>query len=413
MSVVPLTTQIGQHASASTTQDSQEMMKVCLIYSDSITDRQSSLMVECQNILSQNLAIVVKQADEIETLSKKLRFFVISNQRGGLVKRIRSHFEKPIIYLPRAIIEARAYHQVNLPVRNLAVSLTMYKCRIFLVKSCDVPSVRSRINEMCGTVVANFNEHNPNVVITDRADNKYCVKAFKRNIPVVSRDWIDENYNLAVEEDNSFFNIDAMTTIREHQIKPFFGLYFKILMKTSSAYIKGLITENQGHVVYGNENCLTHVVKQLNQDDATGFETHSQANEGPRVVDIDFLKACVSRGYHLTRREYREEFTGSKYYIKREKMSPPPEFMEENHSPPNLDCNQTQMAMPPPSNPRPQKEPDRMNDIILKALSTFEAAQTQKASTQMRRLPDSELRIEQCFEPTQQLYWNDNTSRRS
>lgn len=415
MSVVPFTTQIGRQASASTTQNSQEIIKIVLVYSDKITDRQASLMTECQNILSQNLAVLVRQADDISTLSKKLRFFVIASLREDLIKKIRSHHEKPIIYLPRAVIEARSYQQVNLPVRNLAISLTMHKCRVFLVKTCDIPSVRSKINEMCGTVVANFNDNNPNVVITDRADNKYCIKAFKRSIPVVSRDWVDENYNIATEECNSYFNHDAMTTVKEHQIKPFHGLYFKIIVKNSSAYIKKLITENQGHVIYGNENCLTHIVRPPCVENATSFAIggSSQGSKGPRVVDIDFLKACVESGYHITKREYRD-IKEPRLQIKQEKQSQPPKCMEENYTPPPLGSNlsPSDFSMPPPASLRPLKEPDRMNDMILKALSTFETPQTQIASTQMRRLPEPELRIEQTFEPSQQLYWNDTASKR-
>lgn len=422
MSLIPITTQIGLYAG---TQGSQARnFKVVFVYTDRMTERQSALMKESQELLCQNVGILVVKCCELDTLVKSMRYFVIPSGRDDLVKKIRSRFEKSIIYLPRAIIEARGHYRVNLPVRSLAVSLTMYNCRVFLVRTCDVASIKNRIHEMCGTIVSSFSDGKPNVVVTDKADDKYCSRAFKRGIPVVSRDWVDDNYNIANEEESSSFNLDAMLSLGEHQIRPFFGLHFKIALKGSGAKIKRMITENQGHVIYGNENCLTHIVtsqKSPHHDTNENVESSGK----PRIVDVDFLELCVENGYHLTKKEYLEH-KNSQVPVKQE---PQAEFQDDMVTPKEEIISQQRTnnfgtsgsenhsMLPPPSFPtrpfRPQQQqPDNVNDMILKALS-FETAQTQLASTQMRQLPDRELRIEQTFEPSQQLYWNDDAPRRN
>lgn len=424
MSVIPFTTQIGLQAGTQGSQTSG--IKIVFVYTDRMTERQSALMKESQEFLCQNVGILLVKYCELDILPPTTRYFVIPT-KDDLIKKIRSKFEKSVIYLPRAIIEARGHYRVNLPARNLAVSLTMHNCRVFLVRTCDLPSIRNRIHEMCGTIVPSFNDGKPNVVVTDKADDKYCSRAFKRGIPVVSRDWVDENYNLANEEDSCSFNVDAMLSLAEHQIKPFYGLSFKIALKGPGAKIKRMITENQGHVIYGNEKCLTHIV--ASQQSQLDLNENSESSGKPRVVDIDFLEMCIESGYHLTKKEYRERknISSAQLSIKREPQTqcqqeliiPKEEIISqqrtsnprvENHSMP-----------PPPTFPsrllreqqqQQQQQPDNVNDMILKALS-FETAQTQLASTQMRQLPDRELRIEQTFEPSQQLYWNDNVSRRN
>lgn len=413
MSLIPITTQVGFQ---SATQYSQGAIKVVLVYTERMTERQISLIKECQEYLCQNLGIIVTQANELALLSSKLRFFVIPNQKEDLVRKIRSHFEKPIIYLPRAVIEARSYYRVNLPVRNLAISLTMHNCKAFLVKSCDLPSIRNRINEMCGTIVSSFNDNNLNVVITDRADDKYCSRAMKKNIPVVSKIWVDNSYSMANEEEGGKFNFDAMSEVRNYQIKPFHGLYFKLILNDAGAQIKNFIIENGGSVIYGNENSLTHIVGLSDQDNNLSDQSDSSPQK-PRLVDVHFLTTCVELGYHLTKREYLDYKMRKQVYIKQEPMTQPMDCVEENMTPQTHEyskSNQYQSMLPPPSASRPLRpQSDSMNDMILRALSTFETAQTQLASTQMRRLPDPELRIEPSFEPSQQLYWNESGSKRN
>lgn len=425
MSVIPFTTQIGLNEG---TQDSQANgFKIVFVYTDRMTERQSALMKESQEFLCHNVGILMVKYCELDLLKPTTRYFVIPTIKDDLIKKIRSKFGKSVIYLPRAIIEARGHHRVNLPARNLAVSLTMYSCRVFLVRTCDLPSIRNKIHEMCGTIVSSFNEGKPNVVVTDKADDKYCSRAFKRGIPVVSRDWVDDNYNSANDEDNGLFNLDAMLSLAEHQIRPFYGLHFKIALRGSGAKIKRMITENQGHVIYGNENCLTHIV--ASQQSQLDPNENSESNGRPKMVDIDFLELCIESGYHLTKKEYRERrnLSSAQVFIKqepqtqcRERFIVPKEEINSQQRPSNHSNSgaENQSMLPPPSSatrplrPHQQQQPDNVNDMILKALS-FETAQTQLASTQMRQLPDRELRIEQTFEPSQQLYWNDNVSRRN
>lgn len=408
MSIVPFTTQPGYKSA--TQLQSQENYKIVLVYYEAITERQSTLMRECQTLLCQNLGILVKQDIELETLSSRMRFFVVPCADDGIIKKIRTHFEKPIIYLPRSVIEARSFHHIELPVRNLAVSLTMIHCRVFLVKSCDKQIIRYRINEMCGTVVTSFNG-NPNVVIADRADNKYCAKAFKKKIPVVSKSWIDDNYSVATEEDGNYFNHDAMSNIVDHQIKPFYNLYFKFLERGSVQHIKRYITENQGHIVYGDESCLTHIVSsRCESTDSVDSATDCKATQKPKIVDSEFLMKCLEVGYYIPKKEYSEIYP--KVNVKTEKSSQPIEMNEENKYNPTHDSYnhkiQETILMPPPSVTRSASETTMsMSDMILKALSTCEPAQTQQISTQIRRLPDREIQIERTFEPSQQLYWND------
>jgi len=412
MSLVPFTTQIGLSALS----QGSGNLRIVLVHTESITERQSSLLRECKDHLCQNLGILVCKDTELELLSPKLRYFVIPTFSSELIKKVRSHFEKPIIYLPRAVIEARSFFRVNLPVRNLASSLTMHHCRVFLVKSCNQTSIKQKIYEMSGTVVTSFNDNNPNVVIADRADDKYCARAFKRNIPVVSKDWVEENFLTAREEESSFFNHDAMSLVKEHRLKPFYGLHFRINVKNFESDIKKLILDNQGHIIYGNENCLTHIVEE--SDMVTESDNLDQSREhGPKTVDAEFLKLCVDAGYYIGKREYRDLRTMS--IVKQEKVSPSIVHDGQRSSPIisrfDSDSIENQTMLPPVSTPRPIKQhqqPDAMNDMILRALSTFETTQTQLASTQMRRLPEPELRIERTFEPSQQLFWNDSTSRR-
>lgn len=419
MSVIPFTTQIGPHSLNASS--SQAYEKFVLIYTDKMTERQSALMKECQHYLSQNLEIVIKKANEIQYLPKYMRFFVIPNLRDDLVKKIDDYFEKPRIYLPRAVIEARGHSQVDLPVRSLAISMTMYSCQIFLVKNCNLSDIRDKIYSMAGLVAKNFSDTNINVVVVDKADNKYCAKAHKRNIPVVSRKWVDDNYMAAMEEESGFFNKNALETIGDYRIRPFFGLHFKINAGAAGFHVKKLITDNQGHIIYGNENCLTHVVRHPNHDMPESDEqSGSISSQKPKYVDEEFLKTCVESGYYVPKRDYHHtKISTDVIAVKQERLSPENFHAqtEKNYMPMEtnegcLSINENQAILRPPQISSPlRQQPDNMNDIIIKALA--EPAQTQLAFTQMRRLPDPELRIERTYEPSQQLYWNDNACRRN
>lgn len=440
MSVVPFTTQPGYQV---TDQSSQDSARVILVYTNNITERQSALMKECQDFL-RDLAVLVIQAKELETLPKQTRLFVVPQASHDLIKRIRSNFDCARIYLPRAVIEAIGHLRTTLPVRRLVLSMTMNKCRIFLVKSCDIPSIRGRINEMSGIIASSFHDSALNVVITDRADDKYCSRAVKRRIPVVSRDWVDDNYNRANEEDASWFNHDAKTTIKEHLVKPFYGLYFKNLVSDSGTHLKKLITDNQGKLVYGDQKCITHIVvlkeDENNRaiDDCRSLSDKSNQKQ-PKTVELDFLHMCNEFGYYLTKKEYRDrQQMNSNTIIKTElttqcsKISEQPlktiqhsqhshktaKHHEHTSSPlSNSSCTRVayedqQSMLPPPTIAQPTKHNDNMNDLVLRGLSMFETPQTQLASTQMRRLPEQHLEIEPLLEPSQQLFWSDNFSER-
>lgn len=417
MSLVPFTTQIPTALKGELGSQTSSV-KFVLVYTERITTRQSSLMQDCQEFIHQYICILPRHEQDLGSLPQGLRYFVIPYPKDELIKKIRDRFKSSIIYLPRAIIEARSHFNVNLPARSLVVSLIMHNCRIFPVRNCDLPSIKTRINEMCGDIAPNFSEGNPNVLLTDRGDNSYCSKAFKRKIPIVSRDWIDENYNLAYEDDKVFFFRDALESVKEHQIKPFYGLYFKLNIKNSGPLVKKLITENQGHIIYGNENSLTHIV----ESEGDYSDRPLEKRDEPKIVDIEFLTLCARNGYYLTRKEYNEYLAITRVAVKQENVSPPSSpveaLVEENSTPPTTNgcsrMNGNQTMLPPPSVPRmARQQSDSMNDMILKALSTFETPQTQLASTQVRRLPDPELRIEQSFEPSQHLYWSDSVSRRN
>lgn len=412
MSVIPFTTQLPN--ASKTGLLSQTSVRFVLVYNEKITERQAKLMQECQEYICQYINMLTVCEHDLSALDSTQRYFVIPLPKDDIIAKIRSRFKDSIIYLPRAIIEARSHFMVNLPARSLVISLTMHNCRIFPVRNCDQTSLKRKINEMSGHIAPSFTDSEPNVLLTDRGDNSYCSKAHKRNIPVVSRNWIDENYNTAHDDDKSFFCRDALDSIQEHQIKPFFGLYFKLNIKNSAFQVKKLITENEGHIIYGNENSLTHVVQPVGDYS----EPLPENREQPKLVDVDFLSSCATSGYYLTRREYREILERKQVRVKQEKPSAQPVDMQVEETSAQTISNEPALpdenhTMPPPSVQRPQKQQtDGLNDMILKALSTFETPQTQLASTQVRRLPDSELRIEQSFEPSQHLFWSDSVTRK-
>lgn len=428
MSVVPFTTQARL---GTVTQSSQWTFKVVLVYTDKITQRQSAVMKECENLLHHHVGTLVCKTSEIPSLPIDLKYFVIPAPNEDLIRMIKARFGKRLIYTPRAVIEARTCFRVVLPPRSFAVSLTMYNCHVFLVKACAKDDVRQKINEMCGTVVSSFGDNQLNVVVTDRSDNKYCQKAFKRGKPVVSRDWIRDNYNIATEEEDSFYKHDAMTNIQDYKIGLFHGLHFKIITKESIPEIKRIILDNQGRIVYGEDPRLTHIVTSSVHPEHFGnirpkqeYPEPDRTKQRPKTVDIDFLKLCVRSGHYTDIKEFSESQTRRSVNIKQERRSPPLGNIEDNFTATTLSPvrsansieNRSNMLMPPPT-PRTighnQQQTEKVTALMNEAISTLETSATQRVSTQMRRLPEPELRIEQSLEPSQHLFWNDSTSKRN
>lgn len=422
MSVVPFTTQNGNGI---VTQSSQWTFKVALVHTDKITDRQLTVMKECQNLLNRNVGTLVCKTSELDSLPISIKYFVIPTYSDDLVNKIKNRFEKRRIFLPRVVIEARSHFNCHLPVRNFAVSLSMMRCHVFLVKSCAKDDIRQKINEMCGDIVSSFSDSKLNVLVTDRSDNRYCQKAIKRNITVVSDAWVTENFKIACQEDASFYNYDSLSSILKYQIRPFLGLYFKINTTESVSEVKKMILENQGSIVYGDDSRLTHIVTAPMRPGAYGnshtmedYIGSEKANLRPKTVDIDFLRQCVSLGRYLDTKEYCERQLGSGIMIKQERISPTPDHRENNCAPsvlspvmlPNKNVADNNALLMPPPTPRSVKQNRQQAETLMDldmALSSMETAATQPVSTQMRRLPEPELRIEQTFEPSQHLYWNE------
>lgn len=390
MSCVPFNTQ------GATQLPSQVHPIFVIVILDHIPEFQRDLLRECQTLLSHDIRTEIVTVQQLDMIPTSTRLFAIPNLNLELVKRIKTRFEKPRIYLPRAIIEALRFHQtLHLPVRSLSISMTMLKCRIFLVKNCDVPVIRNAINEMCGTIKTSFNEPDVNVVVSDRADDKYCSKAFHRRIPVVSPRWVEMNFNIAKQETTDFTH-EASSNIEQFMVKPFYGLHFKIAVQDTPA-LKQLILSNQGNIVYGEENIVTHIVAPQATDSTK-----------PKVVDVNFIETCAKLGFYVSKRDLRECNVPA--------TPPQPVKQETRMHPTQQGLERQNDVMPPPSHfemtePRTplRQQPADMNDMILRALSDN---QTQSASTQMRRLPDRELMIEQAFEPSQQLFWNEKPTKK-
>lgn len=399
--------------------------QIILVHTDRMNHLHTRLMEDAKFLLLEFTHIAIVSMAEIVNLSPKVHLFVIPFLREDLVKRIRNHVdEKPRILTARAVIEALKYRQVQLPTRSLAISLSMVNCRIFLVKSLNTESLRRKINEMCGTCVPNFNDPNLNVVITDKADNRYCAKARKRNIAVVSMEWVEETYCISKSEEDKLINYDALSSVPDHQIKPFLGLRFKINIPELSRPLRTLISDNLGKVAYGNAE-ITHIVE-------TNYPDLDKDNTEPRVVDVEFLETCVSMGHYMTPKEYHSHITGGGMVVKQEMLSQASNVNPNNcFTPPIPNARSTlssiksngyenrlseNFSMPPPASSVSRQALQRkshIQDIILESLDNLSGPQqTQMPSTQICRLPENEIQIERTCEPSQQLYWNDNCTRR-
>jgi hypothetical protein len=286
---------------------------------------------------------------------------------------------------------------------------------------------------MCGTVLGDFNDTKLNVVVATRADDKYCTKARLRGVAVVSKDWVDDIYAMSISEDaDNRMNYDALAQLSTYEIRPFCGLIFKISLPHFGKEIRDLITKNGGQLAFGQLDKVTHVVAARYVDD----EPRCKDNQGQRIVDVDFLRACDRVGFYMNRKEYKTYRDNLTVAVKIERVSPTPS-MQNSDTLRSHDCftppqqnprstlssiksngydrlNDQSMPPPPPSivrQARPQG--DNMDALIRKALISFEnSTQQTQVSTQIGRLPEKEIRFERTTESSQQLYWSDSVSKR-
>ena len=435
MSFIPYTTQAGPLC---TPEGSQPSSVIFIIYPRNITANQTRLMKDCQDYLHSELETSVKDYSEIRDIPSNAKFFVIPSIRDELVSQLRKLViqHTPCIYTPRAIIEARVRRKIKLPTRSIAVSLSMIHCHVFLTKACNRDrDLMTKINEMCGTVVSSFKDPNLNVVITDRADDRYCIRARQQSLNCVSKSWVIDNHRDSLREDENFFDTNSLQTANKHHVKPFFGLKFKLSTKYSETLIKNIISENQGKVIFGEVNDITHEVidefipsnyEDIGDKPREKTQRTQIPHVGPKKVDTLFIEACAELGYYLTLDEYREFRDGGadkRATIKQEPICLLSEMsetssMSASHRPSDSlgsdDCftppvlpprpstfatpqlvnnstrsqrsqsNENQSMLPPPTIPRQTRlqhqqqsqqqynNSDSMNDVILKALSGFE-----------------------------------------
>jgi hypothetical protein len=436
MSCVPYTTQIRPPTSIQT-QASQNTSKFTLVYTDLMSQYHTDHMNSSGDLLqSSGLLVECVHESKLNGIPKGSRLFVVPYANEKLITTIRNHFKMVrSIYTARCIKEALQYRQIALPARSLAISVAMVDCMIFLTKSLNFRRFLNRIFEMSGTVIDDFKDPRLNVVVTDKADDKYCTKARNRNVTVVTREWVDETY-AALKNDDSNINHDAFTMLSTYQIKPFHNLVFKIVQKQLNKDLKDLICNNGGRLVFGQNEDITHVVESFYPED-------DSCSDGPRKVDIEFLRACDREGYYMHKKEYREYRTPKMVHVKQERLSPTQSEMHQFRSndcftPPQQNPRSTLSSiksngferneissMAPPlssmaqkvSKPKVQqrnKSTVFTDDDLTRARLSFENStqQTQLVSTQIRRLPESEIRFERTTESSQQLSWCDSICRR-
>lgn len=460
---VPIRTQAGQtlnwtqYRNITKTQLHRNNIKnppVMVVYIPAkLSETKEALMKRCQSLLEisvhHSVVRLIRHTDQIRALSPDQRnaYFVIPEEENHVIRKIREHFSNLAkILLPRAVIEALCHYKTRLPSRSFTISLSMHDCNIFLSIGYKAPKeiekrkelerreLLKRILEMGGNVVTKWGEGEPvNVVVTDNASSKHCISAHSENIPVVSRHWIDSIYECEKHQDyyGEEEPVNAKDNIKDYIIKPFYGLHFKIALNDLALQkeAKILIVENAGQVVYGDEDCLTHVVRQERDIKVQQMHTYlSQGKKNLHYVGLNWLRKCSDEGRCIGLKEYRSMTQA----IKPEHLSPDCTMTEESFplspatppmppgSPNNNDENyhQAVVAMPPPIDlPRPQRQQQQQqpqqtttpysmsNDSILRSLFTDQ--QTVCASTQIRCLPDPELQIEPIYEPSQQLFWDD------
>lgn len=396
------------------------------VYTPNMTETSVDLMKQCQIIFERFSRIEVCSDESLSTNHSSGDFYIIPYFKDDLVRKIRAIFDKARIFTTRAVIESQ-HRRVQLPNTYLGISLAMYNCHVFLTQSCNDQSLKSKIKVMCGNIVQKFDDDKLNVVITDRGDRRYCSKAYKRKVPCVTRDWIEECYTNSLSDDQEYFNLDAERKSSEHIIRPFTNCIFKINVPNSGE-IKKLISSNQGKIIYGNDQSVTHIVVPKMDP------SQQQTNMVVKKVDLDFIQTCSNFGYYLTMDDYkeynkkREETT--QVHVKQEVISQVPfprgqsqkkQRTQENNRlsaqqtrPPPVSANgchrsrDSQAMLPPPQTLRQVKQPtDPINDGAIKNAMNglVYGTQTQMPSTQMGPVPDRQIHFESSVEPSQQLYW--------
>lgn len=445
--LIPIRTQIVKRETFNWSQYSNitRMPPLMVVYiPGNLSEHQELLMKRCQSLLELNvhhsLVKMIRYPDQVTSLPKEQTnaYFIIPEEENNVIRKIRDCFPKSgKIYLPRAVIGALCHHHTSLPVRSFTVSLSMHDCHVFLSIGYKVPTeeekkrkererreIIRRIFELGGSIVTNWKDlQQINVVVTDNASSKHSIIANKNNIPVVSRNWVDDTYEQEKTQEyhENEEHHNALTSVDHYLIRPFYGLHFKIAIRDplSAKEAKNLIIENQGQVIYGNETCLTHVVRQEKEIKVQQMGSYqSQGKKNLHYVGLNWLRTCAHEGRCIGLKDFKVMTQA----IKQERISPdcitPDEcFSQSPTTPPlsqspNNDENYQAMLPPAPppqrqtSFPRQQQTTYLMSDdMILKSLNSDQ--QTVHASTQIRRLPDPELQIEQICEPSQQLFWND------
>lgn len=446
---IPITTQIPASSYNDMSQQYTEEVMFVSIQCDDETTRQSQLRQQAYNYLVSCLPSFTLLESELEKFKRTSTTlcFVLPSFREATIERIHKHFgTKSIsIYMARAIIEHMALGS-KLPARSVALNLSLFNCKLFFTDKDMAIQYKNKIYQMCGQVVKSADE--ANVILVDRA-NRGCVS--KSDKPTVSIKWLDHYWSTAYEDDKEKFHQNARDEADKHLIKPFYNLRLKIEIRDPDKrkMMENLISENQGTVDYNNIQ-----PKKGKRDTKTGTsfiicetfkETQSPRYKTCRAIDCEFVEQCIKKGRFLSFTEYSKEkkpnacqvIDSKKDLIRKVKNETDSQLRtstnkstEENRTPPTQDTmvgdaqatdvfmqtsvfhnNTEDLNRPPPTNPCQYKQPGHMNEAILKALA-FDTPQTQLPSTQMRRLPDSELRIEQTFEPSQQICWNDCSSRR-
>lgn len=440
MSLVPLTTQFGSDYQSSATPDSDSKGINVIIYRGSReTPKQAELLKLCHNKLASLLPVKSCEKATIKRNAKNVQCIVVpkADDKSRWISEIRAHFEKPTIMVPRAALELCSQLNPKLPRRHLTRSLTMSRCLVFLSKGInDNQEIRRMINEMSGKIVSDIRTQY-NIHVTDVTNNKSCQNSFKSALPIVSKDWIEDNYQDTIvnDEDVDKFNIDALDEriVNKYRIKLFYGLSFVLNIKDKIKLkaLQEMIKENQGTVVYGEKKLHSHLYTVCETfEDMVKLNSSSNS----RIVDIGYLDSCLQNGYiesrnvYITNKQNKQINNTLKCQEQNTKIESNNHIdtatqemlvnthqstQQQNMIDPNESCENTNenLKMTPQTIVcQNRQQPEHMNEMILKALA-FDVPQTQLASTQMRRLPDSELRIEQTYEPTQQLFWNDCSSR--
>lgn len=452
---IPITTQIVASGQIDTTQqDVKDVLFIFVMY-DNETERQSHLLQEViRYVAGSGPPTECVTESQLKTMPPRpdvsKEIFVLSSYRKDIIDFIQKRFgeDNLSIVMARVLIEQMRLGS-QCPSRSLTLSFSMLNCKIFVTEAKLANECISKIYPMCGELV--LDPAAANVILVDKANRSCTVAAHKQGKPVVSKRWLEYYWKTATDDDESNFHQSALSDIRKHLIKPFFGLRIKIEIEDGRKRkaMEKLISENEGTVVCGNiqpkktkdkdsKNYIHYILREKFED------CPLNPKNDVKYLDCRFLELCLESGRLISFKDYASSIKPSKLMngknkvklenLKKERNSQPRigtnKSTEENRTPSTQETmiddaqasdmltqtsvfhnNTEDLNIPPPTNHCQYKQPDHMNEMILRALA-FDTPQTQLASTQMRRLPDSELRIEQTFEPSQQICWNDCSSRR-